>query len=175
MQYFESFPKLVYDIEGTGNYKLVTDILRRFKVRQGLINNTVLFDKYNVKLGETPEMVSQRFYNSPYYHWVILSVNNIKDRFYDWPLDTQQFENYVNGKYTNANGVHHYEITQTSGPTNSLDNTHVIEVNSTTSGAQAVSNYEYEQRLQDQKRQIKVLSVRYLSEFIDEFKKVIQR
>ncbi len=62
MQYFEEYPKIVYDLVGKGDYKVVTDLLRRVKVRDGVKNNVSLFDKYNVKDGETPEQVSQKFY-----------------------------------------------------------------------------------------------------------------
>ena len=64
MQYFEEYPKIVYDLVGRGDYKVVTDLLRRVKVRDGVKNNVSLFDKYNVKDGETPEQVSNKFYNS---------------------------------------------------------------------------------------------------------------
>ena len=175
MEYFETFPKLYYDIAGDGNYKLITDILRRFKVRNRIQEDTVMFDKYEVTDGEKPEDVSMKFYGTPYHHWVILSMNNIKDRFYEWPLSQIDFQTYIAEKYTNPDGIHHYEITQSSGVSSSLDNSHLIEVNSDTSGASSVSNREYEERLQDNKRLIKILRPDYLSEFIEEFKRIIQR
>jgi len=175
MEYFETFPKLYYDIAGDGNYKLITDILRRFKVRNRIQEDAVMFDKYEVQDGEKPEDVSMRFYGTPYHHWVILSMNNIKDRFYEWPLSVVDFQTYIAEKYTNPDGIHHYEITQSSGVSSSLDNSHLIEVNSDTSGASSVSNREYEERLQDNKRLIKILRPDYLSEFIEEFKRIIQR
>ena len=99
MQYFEEYPKIVYDLVGRGDYKVVTDLLRRVKVRDGVKNNVSLFDKYNVKDGETPEQVSNKFYNSEDYWWVVLLMNNVKDRYYDWPLSTVQFQNYMKSKY----------------------------------------------------------------------------
>ena len=175
MEYFETFPKLYYDIAGNGNIKLITDILRRFKVRNAIRDDAVMFDKYEVTDGEKPEDVSMKFYGTPYHHWIVLSMNNIKDRFYDWPLSEIDFQTYIAGKYTNPDGIHHYEITQSSGATSSIDNTHLIEVNSDTSGASSVSNREYERRLQDNKRLIKILKPEYLSEFVEEFKRIIQR
>ena len=175
MEYFETFPKIYYDIAGNGNYKLITDILRRFKVRNRIQEDAVMFDKYEVQDGEKPEDVSMKFYGTPYHHWVVLSMNNIKDRFYDWPLSQIDFQTYIAGKYTNPDAIHHYEITQSSGVSSSLDNSHLIEVNSDTSGASSVSNREFEQRLQDNKRLIKILRPEHLSEFIEEFKRIIQR
>ena len=124
MEYFETFPKIYYDIAGNGNYKLITDILRRFKVRNRIQEDTVMFDKYEVSDGEKPEDVSMKFYGSPYHHWVVLSMNNIKDRFYDWPLSQIDFQTYIAEKYTNPDGIHHYEITQSSGST-SVSYTHL--------------------------------------------------
>ena len=54
-RYFETFPKLLYDIDNTKNYKLVTDIFRRIKVREQLKTNAALFSTYDVPSGETPE------------------------------------------------------------------------------------------------------------------------
>jgi len=175
--YFSYFPKMYYDAvqDGTTSPKLVTDILRRVKIRDGLLNETSAFNKYRILSGETPEMVSYKFYDTVDYYWIILLINNIKDRFFDWPLSDQQFEDYVAGKYTNPLGIHHYEITQASGPTTSLDNSHKIEVNSTISDATSVSNYEYERRLQENRSLINVLKRDYLSEFTEEFKKLIGR
>jgi len=88
-------------------------------------------------------------------------------------LGEQQFLDFLNAKYDNPDAIHHYEITQTSGPTTSLDNSHVIEVNSAESGATSVSNMDYEQRLQDNKSLVKILNVKYLSDFVDEFARLV--
>ena len=177
MHYFSHFPKIYYDAvqDGTTSPKLVTDILRRVKVRDGIKNEVSTFDKYQVIAGETPEIISYKLYETVDYYWTILLMNNIRDRFYDWPLSEQQFEDYVAEKYTNPGAIHHYEISQSSGPSTSLDNSHLIEVNSDASGATSVSNYEYERRLQDNKSLIKVLKPRYLSQFVEEFAKLVRK
>jgi len=128
-----------------------------------------------VPSGETPETTSYKHFGTTDYFWIILLLNDITDRYYGWPLSDQDFEKYVNDKYTNPGAVHHYEITQSSGKTESLDYSHLVEVNSDATGASAVSNREYEQRIQDNKRLIKILRPEYLSEFIEEFKRIIQR
>jgi len=173
--YFEYFPQFTYDVKGDGNAKLVTDILRRVKVRNQIRDNVSFFDKYNVQDGETPEDIAYKLYGDSELHWVILMVNDVKDRFFDWPLSQIQFQNYLQSKYTDPDGVHHYEITQSSGPTTSTDNSHIIEVNSSEVGATAVTNREYEDRLQDSKRQIQILDPDYLPYFVTEFEKQIGR
>ena len=173
--YFSYFPKTYYDAVQTSasSPQLITDFLRRVKVRDGIKNQAVMFDKHRVTTGETPEMISYRFYGTMDYYWVVLLMNNISDRFYGWPLSEQQFLDFLDAKYDNPGAIHHYEITQTSGPTTSLDNSHTIEVNSTESGATSVSNMEYERRLQDNKSLIKILHMEYVSEFIEEFAQLI--
>jgi len=176
--FFSRFPKIAYDISGDNNYKLVTDILRRVKIKSAIRDNTTLFDKYDIQNGESPETVAYKIYGDAKYHWVILLLNDVTNRYYDWPLDNYAFEEYVKNKYTNPGAVHHYEKTQSSGRTTSNgpeDYSHKIEVNSDAVGAQAVSNYEYERRLQDQKRQIKLLDPAYLPSFEQEFNKLVRK
>ena len=103
-------------------------------------------------------------------------TNNITDRYYGWPLSEQDFETYIIDKYTNPDAIHHYEIIQSSGPQKGNgpnDYSHKVEVNSDTVGAQSISNREYEQRLQDEKRTIKLLSPGYLQAFIEEFNNLV--
>jgi len=173
-QYFTYFPKMYYDAVGNNNPKLVTNILKRVKVKDGVKNDIALFDKYQVKFGESPEITSFKLYGSVDYYWTILLMNNIRDRFYEWPLSEQQFEEYVNAKYTNPLAVHHYEVTQSSGPTTSLDYSHLIEVDSDTDGATTVSNYEYERRRQDNLSLIKVVRPQLISAFVEEFAKLVR-
>ena len=179
MQYFNEFPEIDYNITGQkGKTKKVTDIWRRVKVRSKIANNLALFDKYDVEEGESPETVSYKLYGSTDYFWVVCLMNNVVNRFHDWPLPQHEFQKYVEGKYANPAGIHHYEKTQDSGKQKGdgpQDYSHKIEVNSDTPGAQSVSNVEYERRLQDQKRQIKVLGPNYLNSFIDEFRRLISR
>ena len=80
--------------------------------------------------------------------------------------------------YGEADYLHHYEVTQSSGKQTGdgpADYSHKLEVNSDYPGAQSVSNREYEQREQDKKRQIRVLSPQYLGAFEEEFTKLIRR
>ena len=172
--YFQRFRHIQYSFDKK-DFRDVTDIMSRVKVRDKVINEASLYNKYDVKSGETPETIAFKHFGDSELHWVILLTNNIQDRYYDWPMSEQEFEIFLKDKYAEPGGIHHYEITQSSGATSSIDNTHLIEVNSDTSGASSVSNREYERRLQDNKRLIKILRPEYLSEFVEEFKRIIQR
>ena len=176
--YFRSFERGYYDLKNDGNEKLVTDLMTRVKVREKIVNEASLYDKYEVPSGERPEDTAFKHFGSSQYHWVVLLTNNITDAYYDWPMSEQTFETFIRDKYSNPDGIHHYEITQSSGRQTGegpADYTHKLEVNSDTAGAQSVSNIEYERREQDKKRQIKILLPAYLGAFEDEFVKLIRR
>jgi len=174
--YFTYFPQMLYDAvqDGTTSPVLVTNILRRVKVKDSIKNDVALFDKYRVKAGESPEMVSMRFYGTVDYYWVVLLMNDIKDRFYEWPLSEQDFESFVKEKYAVPGATRHFEISQSSGKTSSIDYSHLVEVNSTTPGATAVSFYEYERRKQDNMSLIKILRPDFVSAFVEEFAKSVR-
>ncbi len=178
MAYFSKFQKLMYDLKGDGTHKLVPDIFRRIKLRSKVANNISLLDTYDLEDGEKPEDVAFKIYNDTEYHWVVLLVNNITNRYHDWPLSNQAFEKWVFDKYDNPQAIHHYEKVQSSGTQISAgpeDYSHMIEVNSTEAGAGPVTNAEYERRIQDKKRQIRVLAPQYLDLFIKEFRLLIKQ
>ena len=179
MQYFNEFPKIDYNITGVkGNVKEITDIWRRVKVRSKIASNVSLYDLFDVPEGDSPETIAYKVYGDTAYFWIVCLLNNVVNRYHDWPLDEYNFQQFVADKYTNPNAIHHYEKTQSSGKqvgSGPSDYDHKIEVNSDTAGAQSVSNIEHEQRLQDKKRQINLLLPAYLGAFEDEFTKLIRR
>jgi len=175
--YFSQFEQGYYDLKGDGNEKLVTDLMTRVKVRGKIINEASLYDKYDVPSGERPEDTAFKHFGSAQYHWVILMTNNITDAYYDWPMSEQNFETFLEDKYTNPEGIHHYELSQSSGRTKGNgpdDYSYLIEVNSDATGALSVSNREFEQRLQDKKRLIQLLSPSYLNTFLEEFNELVR-
>ena len=169
MSYFERFPLYAYDIQDTQNQTLITDILRRVNLKGNVAANTLVFDQYNILDGEQPDIVARKYYGDSELHWVIVTVNNITSR-YDWPLDQVALSDFVNDKYSNPDGIHHYEINATSG-----DTTKKLTVSSDTSGALPVTNYEHEQTVNDNKRRIRMLDRSYVSKFTDEFRNLIRR
>ena len=167
---------MAYDVKGDKNYKLVTEIIKRVKVRNAVKDGLVIFDKYDVKYGENPEDVAFKYYDDAELHWVVLLVNNITDRYYDWPLTDPQFQLFLTDKYGagSEDAVHHYELAQTSGATTSSDDSHMLEVNSDTENATTITNREYEERKQNQLRQIRLLDRRYLNQFVEEFEQLMK-
>jgi len=167
MSYFNYFPKTMYDPAGDGSAKMVTDIMKRVRVRSNMKKEIVMMDPYDVKENETPEIVADKHHGSTTYHWIVMLVNDISDVNHDWVKSTRQLQKYLLSKYTETqlNEAHHYEISQTSG-----DTTTKIEVENTTyPSATLITNYEYEVAINEEKRSIDLLRNEYLSFFVDEF------
>ena len=170
--YFGNFPTILYDSVGDGNLKIVTNLLKRVAVRAKVRTNTLLFDTYDVLEGETPEMIAHKLYGDSNLHWVILYVNNITDRYHQWPMSAGQFLSFLNDKYSNPDATHHYEITQTSG-----DTTIRIDIGSDNTDhptATEITNREFEEERQDTLRKIRLLDPAYVNQFVGEFETLIK-
>lgn len=171
--YFSSFPKIYYSGKGnTDDHKLVTNLLRRVGVHAKVKSNASLFDTYDVKEGETPEIVAHKLYGDAHYHWIVLMVNDITDRYHEWPLTTPQFLEFVKDKYDDPNGVHHYEIAQSSGNTSVKIN--VGTSNTDYPSASIVTNTEYEESVQDNLRNIRLLDPGYVPQFVKEYESLMK-
>ena len=172
--YFNVMPKIQYDSMNTGDPKIVTNLLRRVAVRAKIKTNTLLFDTYNVKEGETPEIIADKLYDDTTLHWVVLLMNDITDRYHQWPMNFSQFNQFIADKYDDVDGTHHYELAQSSG-----DTTTKIEVYNNSalysgdddfySSATVITNREYEEAQQEIKRQIRLLDPRYINDFVEEY------
>ena len=115
MPYFNKFPKILYDIEGKQltQYNLVTNIFFRMRFMQSVLGNISSYYEYVIRDYQTPEIIAEQIYGNPEAHWIILLANNIVDPQYDWPLNDNDFNNYIIGKYgsveTAQETTHHYE------------------------------------------------------------------
>jgi hypothetical protein len=183
--YFSHFPKIIYDANGTGQFKGVTNLLRRVAVRSKVKDNTVMYDTYDILEGETPESIADKLYDDPEKHWIVLLMNDIIDRYHQWPMSGNQFLEYINDKYQNAdgtsnvNGVHHYEIAQSSGNTKTKIEVYAQEALyigdlDYYSSATTITNFEYEEAKQDKKRKIRLLDPTYVDQFETEFKRLMR-
>ena len=171
--YFSNFPLIIYDSVGNGNFKIVTNLMKRVAMRTKVRTNTLLFDTYDIKEGETPEILADKLYGDSTLHWIILYVNNITDRYHQWPMSSGQFNDFIADKYSNIDAVHHYEVSQTSGDTSvkidiGTDTTGYSEADLTT-----ITNREFEEERQDTIRQIRLLDPSFVPQFIEEFETLI--
>lgn len=162
--YFTKFPTIYYefDINGTRVLKLVSDITANVRFRKELLENITLLDEYDIQEGETPEIISNKMYGSPMYHWVIMLINQKYDYLEDWPLTSDQLYTYIEEKYPGTSGsVHHYV-----SPKGFI-------VNSDFPGAIPVTNFDYEVSLNESKRRIRLLSPEMLTTVVNQFKTML--
>lgn len=148
--YFKNFDQIYYDFELSGEKRLViiTDILKNVRYRKEVLSNVTIYDEYDVKDGETPEIVAELVYGNANYHWIIMLANDIYNYADEWPLSTYDLEQHIKQKYgeNNVYSTHHYE---------DLNGYIVDEFNV---NAQPISNYQYEESLNESKRRIKLIS-----------------
>ena len=161
--YFKNFP-LYYSQTPDGKNVIIKDFFRRVDVSDIFGNIAVGLVPYFIQMGERPEDVSNKFYGSPLYHWVILLVNDMVDIYEEWPLDQTALTKKIADNYSSPDGAHHY-IDTTNGYTvdNNPENPNLLEI----------TNVEYENTLNDNKRPIRVLDPQYLSQFVTQFNTLI--
>ena len=98
MTYFNKFPRTIYqDTDGT--ISQVKDVLRRVVFTDESILQDSNYDEYLIQDNETPDMVSQKFFQDPNLHWIIILYNTLIDPFYTFPLSRNSFEEYIDKKY----------------------------------------------------------------------------
>lgn len=97
--YFSKFPKLYYSFDGHNSSELITSLTTRFSFEESLRNNTSVFYEYDIRDGDTPEILASKVYGSAERHWIILLFNDIVDPFYDWPLQYDTLNEYIDQKY----------------------------------------------------------------------------
>lgn len=174
MSYFNKFPTVEYDVRGDNVSRTMTDITRRVRLSTKAKLSAVEFDYYDVVDGQTPEFVADRYYGDVGLHWLVLLTNDIIDVYTDWPMSVKRFEDYVYAKYDNVDAVHHYEYTQESGDSKFLIELPNDSATTLPAGAVAVTNYEYEERIQEQKQRIRLIKPEYIPEIKKEFSKKIK-
>ena len=107
--YFQKFPYTFYTLDDRKTTQLIQNILIRNKITDDIKNSFVMYDEYDVRDGDTPEILAYKFYGDSNLHWLVLHMNEILDPRFDWPLDTRKFQDYLNSKYPDIDGIDHYE------------------------------------------------------------------
>ena len=221
--YFSYFPNIEYvsrttDRSSAEEYITVKNIFRRAKIRNDFYNVATAFEDYMIIANERPDQVAEAVYGDPRYDWVILTANNITNMREQWPLNAQDFQNYILEKYKTESAfteIHHY-ITEISidsrkrivvpeglrvdsnfnsqyldqstrveidygGTLNDIatvDNVGTVRDSNgnivTHDNILAVTNYEYEENLNDAKRRIKILKEDYLDVVINDMRTIMK-
>jgi len=196
MAYFKELPNILYpnllpSINKIEDRIPVKNIFKRSKLRDDVDQAITAFDYFYIEQGMRPDMVAQRLYDDPELDWVILSTNNIINIRDQWPLEHNDLHEYMLDKYgseTNINGIHHYETRQILDEYNRVVIPAGLEVDAnfsfkyqnysnsivTVNPVSAITNYQYEVKLNDQKRRIKVLKPQFLSLFLTNHKNIMK-
>ena len=191
MGFFRELPNLLYpsflpEKKSSFDYILVKNIFRRVKLRDDLEKNFTVFDKYEIPEGARPDNVAEELYESSNLDWVVLTVAGILNVRNEWPLSNHDLYNYANDKYGDSlNSTRFFETTQVkdSGGRLILPKGKVVDSNFTIpkpgeptavlNPVVGISNYDYETRLNDQKRNINILRIEYLSQFLDDMREIM--
>ena len=189
--YFKQLPNFDYisrinERKSNRDYLEVKNLFRRPLIREDIFTNFMSFTKYKIVGDERPDQVAYRVYGDEDLDWVVLLANNIINVRDEWPMSQGDFNNYLSEKYGDTGGadlIKHYETIQIKDSKGKIfvpkgkivDSTfkatfldsgtnQLVEV----SPIQGISYRTYEERLQDDKRNINILESRFLSYVIDE-------
>jgi len=202
MTYFDQLPNMFYDLSGisTTNPIITKNILARAKIRETLKNASLIYYTYNIKDTDTPEIIADKYYGNPNRHWIVLIANNIVDPQYDWPMPYRIFDNFIVNKYGSLSSakttVHHYNkiitkvdsftgfITETKyeidadtyaslpATTNEVFNLTGGGTVTITTTKEAITQYSYEDSLNESKRVIKIIDKVYASQIENELENI---
>ena len=195
MGYFRELPNLLYqsflpDKKSSLDYTEVKNLFRRTKLRDDLQNVFTLFDKYEIPDEFRPENVAEDFYGNDELDWVILTTAGIVNIRNEWPLNNRDIFDYSFEKYgDNLNATRFFETKEIKNSSGSIilekgkvvdsdfvfkyyDTNGIVEVKGTNVRT-GVSNYDYEVRLNEEKRSIFVLKSEYLQQFLSDFRDIM--
>ena len=191
MGYFRELPDLRYpsflpNKTSSLDYVEVKNIFRRAKLRDDLQNNFTIFNKYEIPMGARPDTVAENLYGSSQFDWVVLTVAGIINVRNEWPLSDRDLYDYSLDKYGESlNSVKFFETTEVKDTSSrmilpkgkTVDSNFTIpkpgEPTATLNPVVGISNYEYETRLNEKKRNIFVLREEYLQEFLNDMRELM--
>ena len=190
--YFRNIPDFEYvsrnaDTKNISEYQKVKNLFKRGKLKNDIFNDLTYFTKYQIVGDERPDNVAFNVYNDETLDWVILLANNITNIQTEWPLDHQSYYNFLIDKYGSEeeiHGVHHYETQQVRDTNETIIVPKGLKVpkdysiefydsrldsyttmsNITTE----ITNYTYENNIEENKRNIYVLKSVYLNVILND-------
>ena len=194
MSYFKELPNLEYpsflsNKNSSLDYIEVKNIFRRIKLRDDLQSAFTLFDKYEIPMGYTPNMVADEVYGSAELDWVVLITAGIINVRNEWPLSNSDIYDFALNKYGgNINATRFYETKEIkdSGKRIILPKGKVVDSDfvftyydngrqsvSGTNVRTGISNYEYEVRINENKKDIYLLKLGHLQQFLNDMRDIM--
>ena len=96
-EFFKNFPEIQYELSD-GKRVFIKDFFRKSRIEQNAVNSIINYTKYEINDGERPDIVAAKLYGDSDLHWTFFLVNDI-DNYYDWHMDNETLEKYINKKY----------------------------------------------------------------------------
>jgi len=195
--YFRNIPDFEYvnrtkDGQFISNYTQVKNFFKKGKLREDLFQDLTVFEKYSIRGDDRPDNVANEIYDDPTLDWVVLMSNNIINIQNEWPLNQQAFESYVLDKYGTTeklNEIHHYESNEvkdtngviifpkgvrvSAGQSVSYFEPLSEELVTVNPVAKAVTNYQHEEKINDDKRRIFLIKPIYLNVVFDDLEEMM--
>jgi len=198
MAYFQELPNIAYpSLLPTRNQVeqriAVKNIFRRSKLRSDVDQAITAFNYYYVGQGMRPDMVAKEIYDDSELDWVILTTNNIQNIRGQWPLEHIDLNEYMLEKYgsdQNVAAIHHHETRKIVDEFDRVVMPAGLEVDSnftfeylnfsgqtikvlSSQVVAPITNYQYETKLNEEKRRIKILKPQFLSLFISDHRRIM--
>ena len=192
MTYFRELPNLNYqstlsDRSSSQDYVQVKNIFRRAKLRDDLKYVFTSLVDYYIRDGIRPDQVADDVYGDPELDWVVLTSANIINVRDEWPLDSFEVYNYSLNKYgDDLNQIRHYETIEVKDSSGRLilPKGKVVDAGftipdpssptATLNPVAGVTNYEYETKINDEKRSIYIISPEYLQVFLNDMRDIMR-
>lgn len=167
------------------DYINVKNFFKRITLKQDIYQDLSFFTKYKVEGDDRPDNVAFKEYGRSDLDWIVLTSNNILNIQSEWPMPQFEFDKYLiekYGTYDNLNNTHHHETTELKNNDDVIIVQKGLRVESnysityfedsgmvTQNPVVEVTNYQYEEQLNDSKRNIFLLKDIYLNVIIDDF------
>ena len=195
MGFFRELPNIEYlsvlsDRDSSLDYIKVKNLFRRVKVRDDLKKYFTVFDRVTIKDGARPDQVADTIYGNAELDWVVLLTAGIINVNNEWPLSSYELYNYSLEKYgALLNATKHFETIEIRDQKNrlilpkgkivdsdfSIPNPNNPLTDLTGNAIRiGVSYYEYETRLNENKRELDLLKPRYLDQFLKDMRKIMK-
>ena len=174
------------------DYITVKNLFKRGALEPDILENLALHTKYKIRGDDRPDNVAYDYYESSELDWLVLTCNNIVNVQTEWPMLQNDFDRYLldkYGTYEKLNAAHHYETTEIknvdgatitpAGLTVASD--YAVTYYDAATGqevekentATEVTNYEYESKIEDEKRNIYLLKPEYLNVIKDDIDNIM--
>ena len=194
--YFRRLPDLEYisrlKDSKLSDYIVVKNLFKKGILREDIYQNLATFEKYKIIGDERPDNVAKKIYGNSELDWLVLVSNNIINIQTEWPMRQNDFDEHLILKYgtyqTLYSGIHHYEskeIKDSNGVVILPEGLIVDEgyeflytnpqgILERRRPGLPITNYDYELKLEDGKRNINVLKPKYVNLVIDDLKGIMQ-